>query len=128
VHAVAAVTGTAGGAASAVGVLIAILIGASLYFVPWIVAGIRHVPNLGSVIVINLFLGWTVIGWVVALAMACRSLPQPQQHMVPPGYFPPSGPGYSPQAGHGAPQPYQPLPPSGPQQQRSWLDPPESYR
>jgi hypothetical protein len=31
------------------------------------------VPNLGSVAVINTFLGWTFIGWVVALAMAARS-------------------------------------------------------
>ncbi|HXA88731.1 MAG TPA: superinfection immunity protein [Mycobacterium sp.] len=27
-------------------------------------------PNAGSVAVINLFLGWTFIGWVVAPAMA----------------------------------------------------------
>jgi hypothetical protein len=28
-------------------------------------------PNKGSTIVVNVFLGWTFIGWVVALAMAC---------------------------------------------------------
>jgi len=44
-----------------------------LYFLPLIVAGVRHVPNIGSVAVINIFLGWTFIGWVVALAMAMRS-------------------------------------------------------
>jgi hypothetical protein len=27
------------------------------------------------VIVVNVFLGWTLIGWVVALAMAARSVP-----------------------------------------------------
>ncbi|MUL76445.1 superinfection immunity protein [Mycobacterium sp. CBMA226] len=37
------------------------------------VAANRKVPNVGSVIVINLFLGWTFVGWVVALAMAMRS-------------------------------------------------------
>jgi Superinfection immunity protein len=47
------------------------------YWVPTIVALVRHVPNKGSVIVVNAFLGWTVVGWVVALAMACRSVPQP---------------------------------------------------
>ena len=41
-----------------------------LYFVPTIVAIYRETPNKGSTIVVNLFLGWTVIGWVVALAMA----------------------------------------------------------
>jgi hypothetical protein len=25
------------------------------------------------VVVINVFLGWTFVGWVVALAMACRT-------------------------------------------------------
>lgn len=43
------------------------------YFVPAFVAYSRGVPNKGSVFVINLFLGWTVVGWVVALAMAARS-------------------------------------------------------
>lgn len=45
----------------------------SCYFVPTIVAVVRKVPNTVSVIVINVFAGWTFIGWVVALAMATRS-------------------------------------------------------
>ncbi len=45
----------------------------ALYFLPSIVAVARKVTHQGSVIVINLFLGWTFIGWVVALAMACRT-------------------------------------------------------
>jgi hypothetical protein len=47
----------------------------ALYFVPSIVALARGVPNVGSVVVIDVFLGWTFIGWVVALAMACRTVP-----------------------------------------------------
>ncbi len=50
-----------------------------LYFVPSFVALERRVPNVGSIIVINVFLGWTVIGWVVALAMAARSVPKREQ-------------------------------------------------
>ena len=46
-------------------------------FVPWWVAVHRHVPNWGSVIVIDVLLGWTLVGWAVALAMACRSIPEP---------------------------------------------------
>jgi hypothetical protein len=46
------------------------------YFLPTLVAGIRGVPNKGSVVVLNIFLGWTLLGWVLSLAMACRS-PQP---------------------------------------------------
>lgn len=40
------------------------------YWLPTIVAGLRNVPNKNSVVIIDLFLGWTVIGWIVALAMA----------------------------------------------------------
>ena len=43
------------------------------YWVPAIVAKLRHVRNFGSITVINGLLGWTVIGWIVALAMACSS-------------------------------------------------------
>ncbi len=56
--------------------VLAVVVGG--YFLPAIVAASRNVPNSGSVLVINLFLGWTLIGWVVALAMAARSVPQPQ--------------------------------------------------
>lgn len=60
------------------------------YWVPTVVALIRNVPNKGSVIVINLFLGWTCIGWVVALAMSVRSKPPAQPPMpYPPNMYPP---------------------------------------
>lgn len=58
----------AGGALIAVIVLVT-----AFYFLPTIVAAVRHVPNVGSVAVINLFFGWTLIGWVVSLSMAARS-------------------------------------------------------
>ena len=48
------------------------------YFIPTAVGKMRGVANLGSIFVINLFLGWTLIGWVVALAMAARTVPAPQ--------------------------------------------------
>lgn len=47
------------------------------YFLPTLIAGIRSVPNKGSVVVLNIFLGWTLLGWVASLAMACRS-PEPK--------------------------------------------------
>ena len=46
-----------------------------VYMLPTIVAHHRGVPNLGSIAVINVLLGWTLVGWAVALAMAARSLP-----------------------------------------------------
>ena len=53
--------------------LLLVLVG--LYFLPALLAFDRGVPNKGSVLVINVFLGWTLIGWVIALAMAARSVP-----------------------------------------------------
>jgi hypothetical protein len=55
-----------------------VLVLLALYIVPSIVAVVRNVPNVGSVIVINALLGWTLIGWVVALAMAVRTVPPAQ--------------------------------------------------
>ena len=40
------------------------------YFLPMIVAKTRQHNNYAAISVVNLFLGWTFIGWVVALAWA----------------------------------------------------------
>ena len=65
------------------GVLLLVLL-IALYFLPTIIAANRHVPNVGSVVVINIFLGWTLIGWIVALAMAAGSVPsQPETARLP---------------------------------------------
>lgn len=45
-----------------------------IYLIPTFVAYQRGVPNRASVAVINVFLGWSLIGWVVALAMAARDV------------------------------------------------------
>jgi hypothetical protein len=54
-------------------VIFGIIVLIGLYFLPTIVAVVRKVANQGSVAVINCFLGWTLVGWVVALSMACRT-------------------------------------------------------
>jgi len=81
-------TGSATGAAAVVLFLIIGLLSFAAYFTPGIVASARHVPNAGSVWIINVLLGWTLIGWAVALAMACRSKYQavmtPYGHHIPP--------------------------------------------
>jgi hypothetical protein len=46
-----------------------------LYFLPTIVASRRHVPNAGPLVIVNVFLGWTLLGWVIALAWAMRDVP-----------------------------------------------------
>lgn len=67
----------AGSGGSAIQGFVLILAGIAAYWVPAFVAWRRNVRSRGSVVVINAFLGWTVIGWVVALAMACRSVDRP---------------------------------------------------
>jgi Superinfection immunity protein len=41
-----------------------------LYFLPAIVAAIRHHPNQNAIFIQNLLLGWTILGWIVALVWA----------------------------------------------------------
>ena len=38
--------------------------------------GTRHVPAKAQVLIVNLFLGWTMIGWMVAMMMAFRPVPR----------------------------------------------------
>ena len=51
---------------SFVGVVVFIIIMAS-YFLPTIIALLRRQPNALAIFLLNFFLGWTFIGWVVAL-------------------------------------------------------------
>lgn len=59
-----AADGDAGSAAVGF-VLLILLIG--LYFVPSIVANNRGHLSTGAIFIFNLFLGWTFLGWVLAL-------------------------------------------------------------
>ncbi len=48
--------------------IILILLGLLIYFLPsWV--GSKH-TNFGSIFILNLFLGWTFIGWIAALIWA----------------------------------------------------------
>ena len=51
-----------------------------LYFLPSILAWNKG--DFGSVLAINFFLGWTLVGWVIALAWALKSEPKPTQVVV----------------------------------------------
>jgi hypothetical protein len=75
--------------AAAVVVVIGVIISISLYMLPTIVGATRKVVNIGSVFAINLLLGWTLIGWVVALAMALRTNPP---YAYPPSWQDPTPP------------------------------------
>jgi hypothetical protein len=60
-----------------VGGLILLLILAGMYFLPTIVAFNRNRHNKGAIFVLNLFLGWTVLGWVVSMVWAVSSSQPP---------------------------------------------------
>jgi hypothetical protein len=42
----------------------------AIYFLPTIIAFSRHYQNREPIFILNLFLGWTVIGWICLLAWA----------------------------------------------------------
>lgn len=44
-----------------------------LYFIPSIVALARNKRDTLLIFLLNLFLGWSIIGWVIALVWALRS-------------------------------------------------------
>lgn len=46
------------------------VLGLAVYFAPTIIGLLRHHPNMAPILVVNIFLGWSIIGWVVALAWA----------------------------------------------------------
>src|SRR5207245_11070914 len=64
---------------------------ALLYFLPALVAWINRRKNAAAITLLNLFLGWTFVGWVLPLVLACipdghalqASLPPPQPVAFP---------------------------------------------
>jgi len=51
-----------------IGGLFVMFIWGFIYFLPAIIAK----RDKGMIFVLNLFLGWTFIGWIIALALAVR--------------------------------------------------------
>jgi Superinfection immunity protein len=52
-----------------------------LYFLPALIG--RHKRDAAGIFLLNLFLGWTIIGWVIALIWAVSAEPYPRVHLVP---------------------------------------------
>ena len=91
------------------------------YMLPWMIAALRGKSNHWGIFVVNLLLGWTIIGWVIALVQAAGShhvagfgpsinilnqngfVPQAQMQ------FPPAPPGYPQQPLAPAQYPAQPI-------------------
>lgn len=56
--------------------MIALFLHAALaYFIPTIIALSTRKRDRAAIVVLNLFLGWTLIGWVIALVWAVKQDP-----------------------------------------------------
>jgi hypothetical protein len=50
--------------------LITLALGLGIYFAPTLIAGNTNHRQFTGILLLNLFLGWTFIGWVAALIWA----------------------------------------------------------
>ena len=55
-------------------IIVAIL---AFYFVPAVIAKIRNTAHQSAIFAINLFFGWTVLGWIAAVIWAVVEAPAP---------------------------------------------------
>jgi hypothetical protein len=74
------------------GGLVLIFVFGAFYCVPWIVAQCRHHHQTLAIAVLNICLGWTFVGWVVALVWACTVVKPPVEPPPPLSYSPSPSP------------------------------------
>ena len=53
-------------------IVVLIFLGFPVYFLPAYIAGKREHPERRKILLWNLLLGWTVIGWMVTMILAAR--------------------------------------------------------
>ncbi len=58
------------------------IIGGVFYFLPSLIALMRGKSNSIAILALNLFLGWTLIGWVVSLVWSLSSDAKPQKIII----------------------------------------------
>ena len=59
-------------------------LGIAAYFIPGIIAVTRRHRKATSILLVNLFFGWSVLGWIFALVWAVRANGAPKAVAVPP--------------------------------------------
>jgi hypothetical protein len=64
------VANTAVGGAAILLILLFVVVGVAIYFTPLIIAVARKKSNVVAIGALNVLLGWSLIGWVVALVWA----------------------------------------------------------
>ena len=84
--------------------MVVVVVGAlAIYFFPTCIAGFRNHHQQYAILALNLFLGWTFVGWVIAFVWALTAINKDQQpskapkapktHKAPPGWpKPPKAP------------------------------------
>lgn len=60
--------------AEALGIIFLVLAAIGIYFLPAIVASYRDHHQANAIAILNLFLGWTFIGWVIALVWSATAV------------------------------------------------------
>ena len=58
----------------------------ALYFLPTILAVARSKANVVAIFLVNLFFGWSVIGWIIALVWAVSTERVDQARLAQPFY------------------------------------------
>ncbi len=55
-----------------VGAILLVIIGLIIHFIPTIIAFKRHTSSRWVIFLVNLFFGWTLLVWIIALIWACE--------------------------------------------------------
>lgn len=57
-------------------------VGVALYFLPTIIAWVRAHYNRVAILMLNLLLGWPVVGWIVSLVWSFTNPPPSTHHQA----------------------------------------------
>lgn len=58
-----------------------------VWWLPVFIAIVRGHPNLGAIAIVDILLGWTCVGWVIALAWSLTAVDRPAPRVgYPPQY------------------------------------------
>jgi hypothetical protein len=58
----------------------------AMYFLPAIIAHHRQHVSSGTILLVNFFTGWSIVGWIVCFAWACSGSTRHQIVILPPSY------------------------------------------
>jgi len=55
------------------GVVLIVVVSWLVHLAPTLIALVRRPPGVAAVVLVNLLLGWTIVGWAVALVLSLRT-------------------------------------------------------